>query len=307
MKYLKILFLFLISTPVLAQESLSDLLNNAMAQTRQGSYVYVTNSQLQNASGLSAGITLLEGFAQDSSVDVRRKSYYLATKLSELNSDQNTLIQLSDIIVTGISDENSGIAGSCIDYLKEFNRANVSNATLSSLVSALTQNPPHIEELVRLVGYLNPDGALNVVSGMAGSDSLSMQIKWSCRLAMMRMGDLQYEDFILQRVQRLGVNDDVVYEVLPDLVYSRSPQSVTYLVELVRSDALDCQPADMEVSGNITCAYRVMEYLGAILQDFPYAVQDGELQTDDYPAALAAVRTWIDQQNGNYQLILDQY
>ncbi len=97
----------------------------------------------------------------------------------------------------------------------------------------------------------------------------------------------------MNRVKRMPVSDALVYDVYPDLIYTRTQEAVTLLVATLNSDAKNCSAADAERESKIPCAYRVMEMLAPVLEGYPLEVDgSGDIQTIDYPAALQAVREW---------------
>lgn len=109
------------------------------------------------------------------------------------------------------------------------------------------------------------------------------------------------------RVKKLPVNDDVVYQVFPDLIYTRQQEAIAYLVTALDSDATDCLSADAERQTPISCGYRIMEQLAAIIEGYPLILgESGDIITGDYPAALNIVRKWF-QINQTYSIRNDRF
>ncbi|NJO87362.1 MAG: hypothetical protein HC821_05150, partial [Lewinella sp.] len=70
----------------------------------------------------------------------------------------------------------------------------------------------------------------------------------------------------------------------------------------------NCTPADAETPGQIDCGYRLIEQLAPAIAGFPVqADAEGDLLTDDYAAALVAVRTWYAANQGRYQILTDTF
>jgi hypothetical protein len=112
------------------------------------------------------------------------------------------------------------------------------------------------------------------------------------------MGDKQNIQFITERLTQASVNDDFVYEVVPDLIYTRQPEIFEYLEQIILSNAQNCSSANPDAETNILCGYRVMEYLAPVIEDFPLPTDEyGELMVDDYPEALEELRNWLVDQD----------
>lgn len=85
---------------------------------------------------------------------------------------------------------------------------------------------------------------------------------------MSRLGDKQALSHIMTQVRKLEINDDVVYEVFPDIIYTRQRDAIAYVVEALHSEDKNCESANPEIRENIPCAYRIMEYLAPLLKIF---------------------------------------
>jgi hypothetical protein len=112
---------------------------------------------------------------------------------------------------------------------------------------------------------------------------------------------------ILDRVKKLPVNDNVVYEIFPDLIYARQMEAISYLTRVLFSDENNCESADAENATKIPCAYRVMEQLAPVSEGYPLELgESGDVKTKDYTAALKKVREWFRKQK-DYKIIRDTY
>jgi hypothetical protein len=121
------------------------------------------------------------------------------------------------------------------------------------------------------------------------------------------MGDTNATAEILNRVKRIPVNDEVVYEVFPDLIYTRQTDALDYIVKALHSDAKNCIAADAEKDIPILCGYRIMEQLAPVIEGYPLHLDEfGDVQTLDYPAALNTVREWF-LKHKSYTIRHDKY
>jgi hypothetical protein len=127
---------------------------------------------------------------------------------------------------------------------------------------------------------------------------------WSAYVAMARMGDVLSEQNVMDKANKLGTNDDTIYELFPDLVYIGSRTTIDFLVKQLYSEENNCSSPDAESERPINCAYRIMEMLAPVIKDYPIAVSaSGDLVEKDYPKALATIRSWFNAHNGNYTII----
>jgi hypothetical protein len=112
---------------------------------------------------------------------------------------------------------------------------------------------------------------------------------------------------MMRRARKLPVNDDVIYSIFPDLVYTRNKEAVSYMIEVLQRDDATCMSADAERQAPIPCGYRVMEQLAPIIKGYPLALDaSGDIKTNDYVAALKTVREWFTK-HPNYEILKDKY
>ena len=104
------------------------------------------------------------------------------------------------------------------------------------------------------------------------------------------------------------VNDDVVYDLFPDLVFVRQPRTFSYMLAQVNRDTKDCRSANPSKETPILCAWRVLAMVAPYIEDFPLR-QDvaGGLDTNDYQQALSTAREWIAANADGLVLITNTY
>lgn len=168
-----------------------------------------------------------------------------------------------------------------------------------------TEALPEQETFIKLAGFL---GRVDLLTLVPETDQEVKSVKRAINLAKVRAGDTERRDNLLKNLRRLEVNDEFVYAVVPLLVYTRDRAVFKYLWELVITENTGCSPADAEASGQIDCAYRIVEYLGTAIADFPVPIdEDYNLLTDDYAAALVEIRRWYAAHVKDYLIITNTY
>src|SRR5690606_29691713 len=163
-----------------------------------------------------------------------------------------------------------------------------------------------LPEIIRLCAFLDMREIAPRIETLAG-EKYNPAVRWSATLGLVRMGDTRAASTMMRRVKQHVINDNIVYRLLPDLVFTRHPDAIRFLIEIVYSDATDCMSPDPEIDDAIPCAYRVAELLAPVIKGFPVALGPyGDLDTDDYPRALRVIRQWL-RQRTNFEMITETY
>lgn len=190
--------------------------------------------------------------------------------------------------------------------LTQFNRFtsnDFSGSAKDSLISLFKQRPPYLDQLARLVGSLQITSLKDDLMVLSGPTTSNQRFRWAALLALARMGDQEATQSVMRRAQRLPVNDDVVYEVFPDLVYTRQRSAIDYLIVELKRDEKKCFTADAEDETPITCAYRIMEMLAPVIDKYPLELDaSGDIKTKDYKKSLVTVRAWFER-NKDYGIV----
>jgi hypothetical protein len=188
-----------------------------------------------------------------------------------------------------------------LGYLAQFGLADFTPEARQTIAGQLTQQPAHLSRLLKLVGTLNMTDQAPAIRNLL--PNLSTRDRWTAQLTLARLGDSEALATVLDRIKRYPINDDLVYEGLPDLVYTRQKAALDYLVSIVQSDEKNCLSANPEAEEDMHCGYRVLELLAPVIRNFPLTVDEsGDLVTKNYPEALLQARQWLNQ-HPNYQII----
>ncbi len=249
-----------------------------------------------------ATLNALQIYARDTVVIVRSKATLIARIVGVRSTVTAVRQQAVTQIVSACSDKSSGNAGAALNYLTEFKKTDFTKIHRDSLIVLFRQKPPYLDILIKLVGFLDIKELKNELFALSQQSTMGRKERWSAMLALARMNDTQAINDIMTRVKRMPVTDGVVYEIFPDLVYTRRPEAIAFLVTALNSDAKNCNSADAERETRIPCAYRVMEMLAPVVNGFPLKVDEsGDVVTNDYPAALQQARDWFIK-NKNYTI-----
>ena len=297
------ILLLLVTTTALAQTKSVD---TYFAQIRAGKYANVPAevSKPELASGLLKSLSV---YATDTMPVVRARAAGLVRTIGLQSKVQSVRSQAVQQLMTAAKDKDTGNAGVVLNYLTGFRKNDFSSAAKDSLYAYFQRKSGNINTLIRLLGYLNVQKAKDELFALSQDGAAGRKDRWAALLALSRMGDEQAINDVMNRVKRMPVSDALVYEVFPDLVYTRRREAFNYLLETLNSDAKNCESADPERPSRIPCAYRVMEMLAPAIGNYPLKLSDsGDVVASDYPAALAQVREWF-QVNKEFKILDDKY
>jgi hypothetical protein len=165
------------------------------------------------------------------------------------------------------------------------------------------------DKLVLLCGYIGCREPVEALRGIIGRQpAKNPGLEGAVHLALARMGDKEELDFLLARLRKLPVDNLLVYEVLPGLLYVRQKEIFDYLFEIILSESPDCSSPNPSSDRRMPCAYRCMELVAPFVIDFPLSSgADGNLRCADYDQALRQVREWIKSHKDSYQIRQDVF
>lgn len=201
---------------------------------------------------------------------------------------------------------NGQDAALVLAYLREFRRTDFNPMAKDSLQASFENSIAHKPDLMKLAAYLEMRQMEGDFRRLAQPGN-PQRVRWTALLASSRMGDATALDNILTRVRRLKVNDDLVYDIFPDLLFTRQKEAIQFMVDVMNSDNKDCFSADAEQEVAIPCGYRIMEQLAPIVKDFPLKIDvSGDIKTKNYAEALVTVRNWFDR-HPDFVIMNDTY
>ena len=289
MRIIVLTALLLSATAALAQSPLTTYLESV----RQGSYAAVPQAVLADTANAATLLGTLATYQNDSVLVVRSRAYSIAKRIGQRSNDPAVRQTATTQLVRGIGDANGGISGNNSDGLTGFQRRDFSASAQTLLLDYLQPGTPHLDQVVMLAGFVQPEGVQPRLKQLLAA-KVSATTRWAVRLALARTGEGEAADYILNKLDAAPINDALVYDVVPGLVYTRHPAVFDKLKEIVLSDEPSCQSADPDNVQLILCGYRVMEALAPSLEGFPVPTdQYGELLTDDYEQSLQVVRDWL--------------
>lgn len=201
--------------------------------------------------------------------------------------------------------QSPSFASALLQQSKKFPKAAFTPSTQFQLVSYLRTQPRHLDKWVLLSGFATQEESV-IRELLQQKPSRSLQ--QAGRLALSRMGVNFYRESFLKNIKKIPVNDEFIYNIVPLAIYTHDPAIIDYLTQVVINDQGQCQAADAEIAGKISCGYRLVEALSSVIVNFPIPItENGDWEVADYPSALADARKWLKKNRRKMELKTTNY
>jgi hypothetical protein len=296
---------FGLSVPTWAQD-LPQRLAQAMEQKRTNNYFAGTRAFADDMVAVPNRLMeLLPLYEQDSIAPVREFTCELYAFLHK-NTADNQIKQAAMVhLGTALSDSVQDVRAAAAAALNEISAGEFSDEIKQLIVRSLSAYGPLDEEQVLLAGYLHLTELTGILQQLKNNPTLDNGVRWRCYLALARIGDEPSLNFILAAIQKRGVNDRVVYNDFPDLIYTQQRKAFDYLIKELFSDEQKCHSPNPNIACEMVCGYRIMEILAPVIKDFPLSVTaTGAINAKNYDNALEKARKWLKQHETDYEIIM---
>lgn len=243
----------------------------------------------------------------DSAAVVRSRVIFLVSKIGAASGAAGIRQNAVERLASAGDDRDAGNVGQVWNSLRAFKRADFTDRAKDSLCSYFRQRKPYLDRLVKLIGYLEI-AQLKDEIGFLVNETTNKRYAWAGLLALSRMRDVAATNSVVERVEKIKLNDRVVDEVYPDLVYTRQRDAIALIIKTLNDDQKNCTSVDDENERPIPCAYRAMEQLAAVVEDYPLKLdRTGDVMATNYEDALAIARKWFKQQGDRFKIRNDSY
>lgn len=248
----------------------------------------------------------LTSYQHDTVSAVRSKVYMICHRVGN-GTKQSTLRQTAVTrLIQGCKDEDTGNAGLALDYLTAFQKDDFTTSSKDGIRNLVRNKAAHFDQVLKLAGFLELTDLNETIRPYTKAGNVRA-IRWAALVALSRMNDAEAASEVMRRVLKLPVNDDIVYKVFPDLVYTRQAEAIRYMVEVMQRDDKNCMTADAEREQSIPCGYRIMEQLAPVIDGYPVQLDEsGDIKTKDYTAAFQKVRDWFIKHK-DYTIVRDRF
>jgi hypothetical protein len=268
----------------------------------------ITPPEVFKIDNIKTGMDLLPAYLRDSSAQVRRFAITLAQIIGVESRWEPTRHQITRWLIQSATDVDNSNVGICLSYLTTFTKKDFLKSHRDSISKLLNPKQSHRREAMKLMGFLGMIEVSAELLQIANDVSLEESERWAAFIALARLGNSDAIIFVNNRSRKILLNDDLISELFPDLIYTRQPAIINYVIEILQSDERNCESADNDDDKPIPCGYRIMEQLATVIKNYPLAVDaTGDIKIRDYPKALEKVRIWFKERGTDYELDREKY
>jgi hypothetical protein len=248
-----------------------------------------------------AVVKALEPLTSDSSANKRYAVYRLINYLGHHITKPALSKKLVAQLVTGCNDKDAGIVGANLKSLTTF-ESGIFDAEMKYTLSEMVKKPhSHYQMLIKICGWLEIKELNYNFRQMLTDKKINARDRWAMRIAMARMGEADMIDYCLQKIKNTKVDDNVIYELVPDMIYTRQKAMFDALLQIIESDDKNCSSANPDSDVKMVCGFSVIELIAPYIENFPVKVRtSGDLDVKDYDKALLDVRNWIKGNRDTY-------
>ena len=291
---------FVASLNAMSQNTPTSLADYFQA-VRDGAATPLPYELVRDAESVSSNLNTIRKNLSDTLTGVRKACYQLLNVMQQNAMPREQKMAVLSLQLSGVHDELPDHVGLSIGYLSLVSPGLFTDTQKEELLSLMGSDLPKKGVLVRLVGTLETPSAASPLRELAQPGNPA-KVRWAAYLALSRLGEEPAITFVSRRVRGMEVNDDLIYDMVPDVIFTRQRQLYDYLVELLHSNEQNCESADPDQLTAINCAYRILEALAPEIVDFPIRTSaSGDLQASNYREALQTAREWFGS-NPDYQI-----
>jgi hypothetical protein len=300
------IFAIVVLLPCLSySQKLDEQVSIYFTEVRAGKNPSIPKSMLL-PENVNAWKETLAPYQRDTVAAIRAKVYMIFHQ-SGTSAKQSVLRQTAvHHLVQGCKDKDTGNAGLALGYLTTFRKDDFTTASKDSIKNLIRSKTAHFDQVLKLAGFLELTDLKESIRHYTKTGNVQA-VRWAALVSLSRMNDAEATGEVMRRVRKLPVNDDIVYKIFPDLIYTRHAEAIRYMVEGMQRDDKNCMTADAEREEPIPCGYRIMEQLAPVIKGYPFELDEsGDIKTKDYTAALQKVREWFIKHK-DYTIMRDRF
>lgn len=243
-------------------------------------------------------------YLSDSLAPVRKVAFEMVYIMALRKINEPEVKKAVNILISGCKDKDEGIVYANLRYLKYFRLSDFDAEARIKLGQMAREGGHYYDQIIRLTGLAGiTDLTYDYREMLQQKKYLDNKTRWALHKALARLGDKEEADYCLNKIKKLPISDDVVYDLLPDLTYIRTKEAFDYLLDIIKSDNKDCSSSNPDSDAKIICAFRVMKLVAPYINNFPVKTdKGGDIVDSNYDKLLLTVRQWIDANKASYTL-----
>lgn len=308
--YLSFFISFLVTAFGFSQNNPEALVKKIMTDVKSSGYSNVDKKALfANEASQKATIKALQAYSKDTLVSIQNEVYSILSQVGLKSAKGSSSKQMAiDGLIAGINTQFSESELSCINQLRKFNSTDFSLNQKEKIKQTIAINQNNIGALAKLVAFVCGSVAQQDLNRLSSKEGLSKNDKKHIKYAKVRAGDDALAQKLIDGCKQQLINDDFVYGLVPELIYTRNKKVFSYLFELVMSDEKRCTTSDNEDEKPMICGYRIIAQIAPYVSNFPVKLNsNGEVDAANPEVLLSNVRKWIQTNKTNFVLNTDIY
>lgn len=247
-----------------------------------------------------------------------------ATTLDTLLTEHHATVQLIKVLARKVTDpacresyvhalieilwrSKAATGAFALQVMQQFERKSFSQQAKDDLMTYISERKENKGEAILLLGFIGNGNDVNFLKGLAHYTTVAKKDKYRIRLALVRLNDMAAIQEYVAELKQKKMDDALVSNVLPDLVYTHNPAVYKILLAELNNNVPACMSANNDSAEEILCAYRILEQIAPEILDFPVTVdRSGELN-GDYEQALQMARAWYAQHTDSFSINPDHF
>jgi hypothetical protein len=252
-------------------------------------------------------LSQVENWLKDSVSEVRVKALKIFNNIATASDKQSVRQRVVNLLLSVYGDQHPKVVNLSGNFLVHFTYPDYDETSKNLIRNYISQQSFGYANLLKIAGFLNLTDLSPVIKEKVYAGVLSQKDRFVAYLALARMGEGDATDYCLNSIKSAGINSNVVYDLLPDLIYTRQRKCFDYLVDILQNNEPLCESANPNTSGKILCGYRIMEFLAPVIENFPLKTSvSGDIAVSDYQLALTQTREWF-KANPEYIIKTDKF
>lgn len=246
-------------------------------------------------------------YVKDTNNTTFEYAVFLVKKIEKRVTDKQARTSLVRSLLDCALKQDAQLSKSALRAMTVFEKTCFTDGIKEDIRLIAAHYPSGRQEAMLLLGYVGESGDISYLNGLGRYTSLSKQDKYYRQLALARLNDGDAVQELCAQIKEKKLNDEVVMNIVPDLIYTRNKKIFDLLVQEILNDTPNCLSANNDSQQLILCAYRIMEQLSGKIVGFPVQTdRSGEI-AGDYAAALEQARKWIVSTKLEYSINTNYY
>lgn len=232
-------------------------------------------------------------YVNDSTRNEFEYTVYLIRTLEKKHTDKDARNSYVRSLMECALKQRNELTKLSLNTMKAFEQTCFDAGVIDDLRLIISQRSTGRCEAIQLLGFTGTSNDVDFLNGLGKYTVLSKQEKYYVQLALVRLGDATATETLILGLRDKTINDDVVTNLLPDLIYTHNKKVYELLLKELMNDTPACYSANNDSDEKILCAYRILEQISDKIAGFPVKTTKHCEIEGDYKEALVVARKWV--------------